>query len=1168
MADTPSRELRERTRRGKNTPARQQQSSDGSSLSGTTGGAPSPSPATQTRVRSAALAYEAQQVIRRKSARIGTRSVFRAFGASSDTEGQLSDSSTTTPRRQRRSSRRASSSSNPSSRESSPGHRESQEGEDEDDEKENLPDINSAMSGVKRSPWALGVQRIVDAISPARLFRSTPKKASDGHDMPSEAEEDNEENISEGGGEFMTSVEVEYENGEIVTMPVTDEILQEMDQLRDNLEEDIIAQENIHVISDKPTLLSYLFDNRIVDMFKPMLVAIDRFCELVLSILQVVFEWIVVAPFLLPLKLLKFIYNSKPALLLVTLLGSTILYTNFVPGAKLPYNLQQFSKLPESIPSFKSIYTVAQNVQNNLKISEFAATGGDKLASIYNSVTSTFDKASFQIFRTAKEGSGKIWNLFLPTTWFNYTGEKFNGLFGNWTTVGIFPKLRCEQDKEGGSKSFNLFTPSSYFNFTWPAGPNFMAIIESVKLPAIYPGLKSNATASNSSSWNLFFRPSASSKNATAPGPSFFSRLPSITLPSFKNVTWPTFKLSLPSVFGPRHPSIDIDEIIAQEAKESLTRRIEQLESALYNLNKKVSASSTTLSSITKTSTENQQKIKKLAESISGFSSKLDEAFGRLSKVDSKFVNLESASSAAITALRQDMESLSKKLATVTSTVTNSKVPGDLQALSTMVDKVVTRIGSLEKDVKELDASIIKKAKEVLEVHVPPLLVASKDAKGKIVMDPAFYAHLKQMLATQDNVNDITARLGKVEKTIVEINKNRKSANVINNAVSKEDVAAIVKASLTAAGVTKEDLEKERTAFESRVKQALEGFAPAESVEQIKQQLETFVSETSTKGYVTSDDVNQLMNEYDFGKLVREKVNDILQGNGGDGKVVVTRQEVLEVLEEEIVKLKDTVKLEIQAVKENMSGFEARAEALKLDRESVKPLVEAMIKTAMAKFSADLISKPDYALGSAGAWVVPTLTSKTYSTDSQGWFGKMMGQKVVRGWGPFYALTPGTMPGQCWSMGGTNGTLGIHMAMPIIPSAFTIDHVPKELALSAESVANKGGHIHPGLSSAPKDVELWAVLDPFAFASLQLDDPKVRALPTASNPSKVPAGVLLASNRFDPRESNIQTFSTRLDAVKALEKLKAVPDMVVLRIAQNWGHKDYTCLYRVRVHGN
>jgi hypothetical protein len=177
-----------------------------------------------------------------------------------------------------------------------------------------------------------------------------------------------------------------------------------------------------------------------------------------------------------------------------------------------------------------------------------------------------------------------------------------------------------------------------------------------------------------------------------------------------------------------------------------------------------------------------------------------------------------------------------------------------------------------------------------------------------------------------------------------------------------------------------------------------------------------------------------------------------------------------------------------------------------------------------------------------------------------------------------------------------NGTLGVHLAMPVIPTSFTIDHVPKELVLATNSASSTGAsepkssskgnneksggpssqNQHPGLSSAPKDIELWAVLDPVLFPSLDLDNPQTRSLPkppsssSKSNrrSSSPPAGILLASHRFDPRETNVQTFPVRVEAAKALEGFGVTPEVVVLRVVRNWGHGEYTCLYRVRVHGS
>ncbi|KAJ1531201.1 hypothetical protein HK405_001511 [Cladochytrium tenue] len=258
----------------------------------------------------------------------------------------------------------------------------------------------------------------------------------------------------------------------------------------------------------------------------------------------------------------------------------------------------------------------------------------------------------------------------------------------------------------------------------------------------------------------------------------------------------------------------------------------------------------------------------------------------------------------------------------------------------------------------------------------------------------------------------------------------------------------------------------------------------------------------------------------------------------------MSKPEVIDYLEREvgkvassIEKLKDTVK---------SSGGSVNVESL-------KPAVDELVQRSLARYSADVIARPDYALSSAGASVVLKLTSPIWSTPSNSLFGRMMNTRVARGLGPYFALTPGTMPGTCWSFAGPSGTLGVQLVQDVIPTDFTIDHVPTDLVLDSAH----------GLDSAPKDVEVWAVFDVDRFAEADLDNPKAR-LPVVGG-SPVP-GLLLATHRFDPKKASVQTFPAAPEAVRALRARKVVPGVVLLRVKSNWGNEDYTCLYRFRVH--
>lgn len=110
---------------------------------------------------------------------------------------------------------------------------------------------------------------------------------------------------------------------------------------------------------------------------------------------------------------------------------------------------------------------------------------------------------------------------------------------------------------------------------------------------------------------------------------------------------------------------------------------------------------------------------------------------------------------------------------------------------------------------------------------------------------------------------------------------------------------------------------------------------------------------------------------------------------------------------------------------------------------------------------------------------------------------------------------------------GAKGQLGIRLSRAIYPSAISIEHVPKSVALD-------------GMQSAIRNGELWVVYSDTM--------------------------VLVNEFMFDVQGDSIQTFYISSEMRKEVEERGKVLDVVV-KIKSNWGHEEWTCLYRVRVHG-
>lgn len=259
---------------------------------------------------------------------------------------------------------------------------------------------------------------------------------------------------------------------------------------------------------------------------------------------------------------------------------------------------------------------------------------------------------------------------------------------------------------------------------------------------------------------------------------------------------------------------------------------------------------------------------------------------------------------------------------------------------------------------------------------------------------------------------------------------------------------------------------------------------------------------------------------------------------------------------------------EQQSLYEQSGSWSPPSRSPDMDLDAVKRLIDA----ALAKFAADQIGEVDFAQYSAGGRVVPRLTSPTHEirmpgANMQSWSWVLShivplpvrpsssGSHIVRGRMPVVALHHDTSPGMCWPFSGSHGQLGIQLIQRVFVRAITIDHIPASLALD-------------GRASAPRDVEVWGVVssDEERVAIQRWHQTSGRSLrkdPAPIPPS--PSHVFLGAFSYDARADApaIQTFPLG-------EHASALPfsfRVLQLHVLSNHGMREFTCLYRVRVHG-
>ncbi|XP_035195664.1 SUN domain-containing protein 1 isoform X12 [Oxyura jamaicensis] len=185
---------------------------------------------------------------------------------------------------------------------------------------------------------------------------------------------------------------------------------------------------------------------------------------------------------------------------------------------------------------------------------------------------------------------------------------------------------------------------------------------------------------------------------------------------------------------------------------------------------------------------------------------------------------------------------------------------------------------------------------------------------------------------------------------------------------------------------------------------------------------------------------------------------------------------------------------------------------------------QIIVNNALKLYSQDKTGMVDFALESGGGSILSTRCSETYETKTA-----LISLFGIPLWyfsqSPRVVIQPDMYPGNCWAFKGSEGYLVVRLSMKIYPTAFTMEHIPKTLSPSGN------------ITSAPRNFSVYGLDDEYQEE-----------------------GVLLGQYVYDQEGEPLQMFPV-------MEKSNNVFQIVELRILSNWGHPEYTCLYRFRVHG-
>jgi hypothetical protein len=122
--------------------------------------------------------------------------------------------------------------------------------------------------------------------------------------------------------------------------------------------------------------------------------------------------------------------------------------------------------------------------------------------------------------------------------------------------------------------------------------------------------------------------------------------------------------------------------------------------------------------------------------------------------------------------------------------------------------------------------------------------------------------------------------------------------------------------------------------------------------------------------------------------------------------------------------------------------------------------IEAYINRTFYIYNADKTASADFASELVGGQILFTECTQNYDGNAK-WF-TMFGlpiKKVIIS--PRVVIQGAVEPGNCWSFKGQSADLYIQLAARIIPTSFSIEHIPKELSITGD------------LDSAPRNVTIY-----------------------------------------------------------------------------------------------
>jgi hypothetical protein len=194
----------------------------------------------------------------------------------------------------------------------------------------------------------------------------------------------------------------------------------------------------------------------------------------------------------------------------------------------------------------------------------------------------------------------------------------------------------------------------------------------------------------------------------------------------------------------------------------------------------------------------------------------------------------------------------------------------------------------------------------------------------------------------------------------------------------------------------------------------------------------------------------------------------------------------------------------------------------------------------LAVIAADGTGRVDFAAAPGGSIMAHTATwaPKGYSAMQRA-ADVLKGRRAAVG-RPQEVISTHSGMGHCWAMEGSSGSVTVRLADHILIDSISLEHIPAVIAMD-------------GGMAAPNHFRVWA------YDHIAKPAPLWQRLPGKGGIPQDVEPLFLLEGVYDLDGPVVQTFQVPKGVVPG--------SAVELEVLSNHGHADYTCIYRLRVHG-